>query len=40
MFGVVVGHDQLVRRMGNWAESVGVNPGSACYLLCNLGQPF
>lgn len=32
-----MGHDQLVQHMGSWAESVGVNPGSACYLLCNLG---
>lgn len=28
----------MVQSMGNWAESVGVNPGSAVFLLCNLGK--
>lgn len=37
IFGTVVWHDQLVRSMGSWAESVGVNPGSAGYLLGKLG---
>ena len=30
----------MAQSLGNWAESVGVNPGSASYLLWNLGRYF